>query len=148
MSVTAEWRIIRLHFNAVDRQFSQKSHRKPAGKSTMPKSTHLAPPKIMDQSPRWGTLWCSLPRRQSGPKAHPWMAYRYGDSLAQRMSPKCKKAVYSGGKKNTQRNSLLNSSPSSFKRLCMHWGNQIWKRHVYPNVHRSTVYNSQNMEAT
>ena len=24
----------------------------------------------------------------------------------------------------------------------------IWKRHVYPNVHHSTVYNSQDMEAT
>ena len=29
-----------------------------------------------------------------------------------------------------------------------HWGNQNWKRHVYPTVHRSTVYNSQDMEAT
>ena len=29
-----------------------------------------------------------------------------------------------------------------------HWGNQIWKRHMYPNVHHSTVYNSQDMEAT
>ena len=29
-----------------------------------------------------------------------------------------------------------------------HWGNQNWKRHMYPNVHRSTVYNSQDMEAT
>ena len=29
-----------------------------------------------------------------------------------------------------------------------HWGNQNWKRHVYPNVHCSTVYNSQDMEAT
>ena len=29
-----------------------------------------------------------------------------------------------------------------------HWGNQNWKRHAYPNVHRSTVYNSQDMEAT
>ena len=28
------------------------------------------------------------------------------------------------------------------------WGNQIWKRHVHPNVHHSTVYNSQYMEAT
>ena len=27
-------------------------------------------------------------------------------------------------------------------------GNQNWKRHVYPYVHRSTVYNSQDMEAT
>ena len=25
---------------------------------------------------------------------------------------------------------------------------QNWKRHMYPNVHRSTVYNSQDMEAT
>ena len=32
--------------------------------------------------------------------------------------------------------------------LGIHWGNQIWKRLVYPNVYRSTVYNSQDMEAT
>ena len=31
--------------------------------------------------------------------------------------------------------------------LGIHWGNQIWKRHVYPNVHRSTVYISQDVEA-
>ena len=29
-----------------------------------------------------------------------------------------------------------------------HRGNQNWKRHMYPNVHRSTVYNSQDMEVT
>ena len=29
-----------------------------------------------------------------------------------------------------------------------HGGNQNWKRHVYPSVHCSTVYNSQDMEAT
>ena len=29
-----------------------------------------------------------------------------------------------------------------------HQGNQIWNRHVYPSVHCSTVYNSQDMEAT
>ena len=29
-----------------------------------------------------------------------------------------------------------------------HWENQKGKRHKYPNVHRSTVYNSQDMEAT
>ena len=29
-----------------------------------------------------------------------------------------------------------------------HWGNQNWKRHMYPNDHRSTVYNSQDMETT
>ena len=27
-------------------------------------------------------------------------------------------------------------------------GNQNWKRHMYPNVHRSTVYKSQDMETT
>ena len=29
-----------------------------------------------------------------------------------------------------------------------HQGNQNWKRRMYPNVHHSTVYNSQDMEAT
>ena len=29
-----------------------------------------------------------------------------------------------------------------------HRGNQNGKRHVHPNVHHSTVYNSQGMEAT
>ena len=29
-----------------------------------------------------------------------------------------------------------------------HLGNKNWKRHVYPNIHRSTVYNNQDMEAT
>ena len=29
-----------------------------------------------------------------------------------------------------------------------HQGNQKGKRHVYPSVHHSTVYNSQDMEAT
>ena len=29
-----------------------------------------------------------------------------------------------------------------------HQGNQIWRRHMHPNVHRSTVYHSQDMEAT
>ena len=29
-----------------------------------------------------------------------------------------------------------------------HWGNQNQKRHLYPNVHHSTVYNSQDTEAT
>ena len=30
----------------------------------------------------------------------------------------------------------------------IHRGNQIWKRQVHPNIHRSTVYNSQDMETT
>ena len=36
-----------------------------------------------------------------------------------------------------------------FPLLCRtHQGNQNWKRHVYPNVYCSTVYNSSDMEAT
>ena len=38
--------------------------------------------------------------------------------------------------------------PSNLTAGCTHWGNQNWKKHVHPNVHRSTVYNSQDMEAT
>ena len=41
--------------------------------------------------------------------------------------------------------SLWHSNPTSGH---IHQGNQYWERHVYPNVHRSTVYNSQDMEAT
>ena len=32
--------------------------------------------------------------------------------------------------------------------LGIHRGNQNWRKHIYPNVHRSTVYNSQDMETT
>ena len=32
--------------------------------------------------------------------------------------------------------------------LGIHTEDQNWKRHMYPSVHRSTVYNSQDMEAT
>ena len=38
--------------------------------------------------------------------------------------------------------------PSNLTAGHKHRGNQKWKRHMYPNVHRSTVYNSQDMEAT
>ena len=35
-----------------------------------------------------------------------------------------------------------------FQECVVHRGNQIWKRHVHPNVHHSTVYNSQDIETT
>ena len=38
--------------------------------------------------------------------------------------------------------------PSNLTAGHTHRGNQNWKRHVHPNVHRSTVYNSQDMETT
>ena len=34
----------------------------------------------------------------------------------------------------------------ALSRIQGYLGNQNWKRHVYPNVHHSTVYNSQDME--
>ena len=47
--------------------------------------------------------------------------------------------------KKRNRTAIRPSNPTSGH---THQGNQIWKRHVYPNVHCSTVYNSQDMEAT
>ena len=38
--------------------------------------------------------------------------------------------------------------PSSGIAGYTHRGNQNVKRHMYPNVHHNTVYNSQDMEAT
>ena len=43
---------------------------------------------------------------------------------------------------------LKSYSNNTVQKHHTHHGNQNWKRHVYPNVHRSTVYNSQDMEAT
>ena len=48
-------------------------------------------------------------------------------------------------KKKKKRTAIWPSNPTSGQ---THQGNQIWKRHVHPNVHRSTVYHSQDMEAT
>ena len=48
-------------------------------------------------------------------------------------------------KKTGNRTATWPSNPTSGH---THRGNQIWKRHVHPNVHRSTVYHSQDMEAT
>ena len=43
------------------------------------------------------------------------------------------------------RNAIWPSNPTAGH---THRGNQNWKRHVYPNVHHSTIYISQDMEAT
>ena len=47
--------------------------------------------------------------------------------------------------KSGNRTALWSSSPTAGQ---THRGNQKGKRQVYPNVHCSTVYNSQDMEAT
>ena len=47
--------------------------------------------------------------------------------------------------KTANRTAIRPSNPTAGH---THQGNQNRKRHVYPNVHRSTVYNSQDMEAT
>ena len=47
--------------------------------------------------------------------------------------------------KTGYRTALWSSNPTAGH---THRGNQNWKGHVYPIVHRSTVYNSQDMEAT
>ena len=64
-SVTAEWRIIRLRFETADRQiFSlQKSNGKPAGKSMVSNSAHLAPPKKTDQEKKKERKWIRAHKR-------------------------------------------------------------------------------------
>ena len=47
--------------------------------------------------------------------------------------------------KKWNRTAIWPSNPTSGH---THQGNQIWKRHVHLNVHHSTVYHSQDMEAT
>ena len=47
--------------------------------------------------------------------------------------------------KKRNRTAIWPSNPTSGH---THQGYQIWKRHMHPNVHRSTVCHSQDMEAT
>ena len=44
--------------------------------------------------------------------------------------------------KTENRTALWPSNPTAGH---THRGNQNWKRHIYPNVHHNTVYNSQDM---
>ena len=48
-------------------------------------------------------------------------------------------------KKSGNRTALWPSNPTAGH---THRRNQNWKRHVYPSVHLTTVYNSQDIEAT
>jgi len=48
-------------------------------------------------------------------------------------------------RKPGNRTAIWHSNPTAGH---IHQGNQNWKRHIYPNVHHSIVYNSQDMEAT
>ena len=48
-------------------------------------------------------------------------------------------------KKKGNRPAIWTSNPTAEH---SHWGNQNWKRPMYPNVHHITVYNSLDMEAT
>ena len=41
--------------------------------------------------------------------------------------------------KTGNRTAIQSSNPTARH---IHWGNQNWKRHAYPNVHNSTFYNS------
>ena len=52
---------------------------------------------------------------------------------------------YGDSLKTGTRNSIWPSSPIARH---IHQENQKWKRHMYTNVHWSTVYNSQDMEET
>ena len=55
------------------------------------------------------------------------------------------KTVWRFLNKNRNKTSIRPSNPTPRHRP---WGNQNWKRHMYPTVHCSANYNSQNMEAT
>ena len=57
-----------------------------------------------------------------------------------------RREVKSKGEK--ERHTHLNAEFQISGRDKMWKRHQMWKRHVHPNVHYSTVYNSQDMEAT
>ena len=64
--------------------------------------------------------------------------------LREEMSSQPKTAARSVGKELSDEK-RWSSNPTAGH---THWGNQKGKRLVYPSVHHSTIYNSQDMEAT
>ena len=82
----------------------------------------------------------SIPKRKKCKKAQ-WLSEEALQIAAKRRDAK--------GKGEKERSIHLNAEcPRLARRDKKGFLNQIWKRHMHPNVHRSTVYNSQDMEAT
>ena len=75
--------------------------------------------------------------REKGTLSHCWWECKLVQPLW--------KTVWRFLKKTGNRTAIWPSNPTSGH---THQGNQIWKRHLHPNVHRSTDYHSQDMEAT
>ena len=86
----------------------------------------------------------------------PWTARRSNQSILKEISPEYSlkrlmlklKLQFFGPliwRTDSFEKTLWSSNPTAGH---THWGNQKGKGHVYPNVHRSTVYNSQDLEAT
>ena len=73
---------------------------------------------------------------EKGTLLHCWWEWKLGESLWRTVGDSLKTG---------NRMAIWPSNPTAGH---AHRGNQNWKRHMYPNVHRSTVYNSQDMEAT
>ena len=57
----------------------------------------------------------------------------------------CKWIVYHWATRKAHKTSVQPSNPTTGR---IPWGNHNWKRHMYPTVHCSTIYSSQDMEAT
>ena len=76
-------------------------------------------------------------QRDKGTFLHCWWECKLRQSLWRTVSRFLKKL----GNKTTK----WHSNPTTGHIL---WGNHNWKGHMYPNIHRSNIDNSQDMEAT
>ena len=88
------------------------------------------------------TIWnATLDEAQVGIKIAGILHCRWECKLVQLLW----KTVWRFLKKTGNRTPIWPSNPIY---VHTHQWNQIWKRHVQPNVHRSTLFHSQDMEAT